>query len=244
MFGPKWGIQEGDALQLLRGLPAEHVDLILTDPPYSSGGLYRGDRAKPTGAKYNRENGHRWHDFPGDARDQRSWLLWSTLWLTEALRASKPGAPLLMFIDWRQIAVATDAVQAAGWLLRGILPWDKTEAGSRPVRGGFRAQAEFVLWASSGPTPKDRRQGFAPGCFRMPAPRGAERRHQTGKPVALLEQLLAFTQPRDLVLDPFAGSGSSGVAALRKDCDFMGFEVVPAYAAVARERCAAALEVR
>src|SRR5258706_14216305 len=113
----QWSLHQGDALAFLRTLPDESVDAVITDPPYSSGGQFRGDRLASTSEKYvpNRVKTVRL-DFSGDNRDQRGYLAWSTLWLTECLRLAKPGAPICGFTGWRQLPTTTDAGQAGGWV--------------------------------------------------------------------------------------------------------------------------------
>jgi len=69
--------------------------------------------------------------------------------------AGVEGCHLVAFSDWRQLPALCDAVQAGGWLWRGIAAWDKTEA-SRPRNGGFRAQCEFMA-SSRRPTRIPRR---------------------------------------------------------------------------------------
>lgn len=93
-------IYHGDSLHVLQSLPAEAFDALVTDPPYSSGGQFRGDRMKGTGEKYTQsESRGNYADFAGDTRDQRSFALWCTLWLSESLRVCRPGAPILLFSD-------------------------------------------------------------------------------------------------------------------------------------------------
>ena len=88
----RWCVQRGDSLLALRELPDECVDMVLTDPPYSSGGQFRGDRARPTGEKYVQgDTEHDPGDFEGDSRDQRSFTLWTSLWCAEAWRAARGG---------------------------------------------------------------------------------------------------------------------------------------------------------
>jgi site-specific DNA-methyltransferase (adenine-specific) len=70
-------------------------------------------------------------DFEGDVRDQRWFTLWTALWSSEAWRAGADGCHLVAFSDWRQLPALCDAVQAGGWLWRGI----KTEA-TRPRNAG------------------------------------------------------------------------------------------------------------
>jgi site-specific DNA-methyltransferase (adenine-specific) len=221
----------------LRSLPGACADAVITDPPYSSGGQFRGDRVARVARKYLRRPQAEHSTFPGDNRDQRGFLAWCALWLAEALRVTKPGAVLVQFSDWRQLAVTIDAVQAGGWVWRGIGVWDKTVA-CRPQRGRFAAQAEYFVWASHGPLPLERGVPCLPGVFLHPSPRG-ERRHMTAKPEALMRDVVALCAPGGLVLDPFVGSGTTGVAALRTGRRFLGSELVTAYQALAAERLAA-----
>lgn len=83
---------QGDALAGLERLKADSVDALITDPPYSSGGMYRGDRVQDTGAKYlNTGQRHPGPSWPGDTRDQRSYGLWCERWLGAAYNALKRG---------------------------------------------------------------------------------------------------------------------------------------------------------
>ena len=114
----------GEALAMLQTLPDASVDALITDPPYSSGGAFRGDRMGSTTTKYvdNRDTLHR-ADFAGDNRDQRAYGYWCGLWLSECLRIVRPGGIACLFTDWRQLPTTTDALQAGGWVWRGIAAW-------------------------------------------------------------------------------------------------------------------------
>ena len=104
----------GDALRVLTTLTDASVDAVLTDPPYSSGGQSMSARQADPAQKYQQSGTKR--QYPpmlGDNKDQRSWTLWSTLWLSECWRIAQDGAPLMVFTDWRQLPALTDAVQAA-----------------------------------------------------------------------------------------------------------------------------------
>lgn len=232
----RWAVEQGDCLDVLRAMPDASVDAVITDPPYSSGGAFRGDRTNATGDKYggNRVAVQR-ADFAGDNRDQRSFSYWCALWLSECLRIAKPGAPVCLFTDWRQLPTTTDAMQAGGWVWRGIAPWDKTE-GVRPVMGRFRAQCEYVVWGSAGAMPLREDVGVLPGVFRTPVLQ-ADKHHQTGKPSALMAQIARIVPPDGIVLDPFFGSGSTGVGALRAGRRVIGIEKTDAYYPIAVERC-------
>lgn len=228
----------GDCLDVLRSLPSGSVDAVVTDPPYSSGGLYRGDRAKPTDTKYTQtEYEGKRPDFVGDNMDQRSWTFWCNMWVSECLRVTKPGGRFLMFTDWRQLPSATDVFQVGGWTWRGVVVWDKGEGTRAPHRGRFKHQCEFVVWGSSGPMAvgDDAHFGHLPGCFRIPVLQD-DKHHQAGKPTPLMNQLLRCVEPGGTVLDPFMGSGTTGVAATQKGLSFIGIEKVPAYYEISRQR--------
>lgn len=199
---------------------------MITDPPYSSGGMTKESRAQLTSKKYtSTKNRCPLPDFEGDAKDQRSWARWMAEWMIDARHVSKPGAPICLFIDWRQLPALTDAMQWAGWIWRGIAVWDKTN--SRPQKGRFRQQAEFIVWGSNGPMPVDRLAPVLPGVFRYPMPQ--QRIHQTEKPVALMREIVHICEKGGKILDPFAGSGTTLVAAKEEGYEAVGIELVKAY---------------
>ncbi|MCC4632262.1 DNA-methyltransferase [Xanthomonas dyei] len=226
---------QGDALTILPTLEANSFDALITDPPYASGGLTAAARARPPSAKYCRDGGHA--DFVGDERDQRSHLKWMHLWLSECARVLKDGAPVLLFTDWRQLPLTTDALQIAGFTWRGITVWDKTE-GVRPQLGRFRNQAEYIVWGSKGNMPLDRRAPVLPGVIRESV-RKADKHHLTGKPTELMRQLVRICESGGRVLDPFAGSGTTLVAAQLEGLEAVGIEMTDQYTAVTRERLTA-----
>lgn len=230
---PLGEVTQGDARRLLLKLPESSIDLILTDPPYSSGGQFRGDRMGSTSSKYV-QSGQRLQrtDFEGDTRDQRSFGTWCDYWLSACLYVAKPGAMCMVFTDWRQLPTLTDAIQSAGWVWCGIAVWDKGE-GTRPQLGRPRAQAEYIVWATNGPRPLD--GPVIPGVLKHP-PVGAEAEHITAKPVPVLEQLVRLAPENGVVLDPFSGSGSTGVACKRMGRQFIGFELSKHWTARANER--------
>jgi len=202
----------GDTRRVLADLTPGQFDLIATDPPYSSGGQFRGDRAQPTSAKYNRAEYEYRPDFAGDSRDQRTYLLWSELWLGDCLRLAAPGCALAVFTDWRQLSTVTDAIQVAGWVFRGLAIWDKVQ--TRPQKGWFRQDSEFIVLGSAGPLDRSTKEGakVSPGIFRH-FPNPNKRRHPTEKPVPLMADIIGTSPNFQNILDPFAGAGSTGRAA-------------------------------
>lgn len=201
-------IYHADALTVLPTLDA--IDAVITDPPYSSGGQFRGDRANAsTLQKYVQSNTLTYRpEFAGDNRDQRSYLVWSTLWMLAARRASRAGAVLCTFSDWRQLPTTTDAIQCAGWTWRNLATWHKP--GIRMQRGAFSLSAEYLAYATNGPTTNDF-DGAVQNVFAcLPVD---DKIHIAEKPLAVMRWILSVVPPASLVLDPFMGIGSTLRAA-------------------------------
>ena len=143
-----------------------------------------------------------------------------------------------MFIDWRQLPCASDALQWAGWIWRGIAVWDK--GNSRPQKGRFRQQAEYIVWGSNGDMPVSRPVPCLPGVFKYGNPQN--RIHLTEKPLQLMQDLVKITEPGGHILDPFAGSGTTVLAAVKEGYDATGIEVTDVYADLARKRLESELD--
>lgn len=141
-----WQLIHGDALKVLGSFAPNTFDAVITDPPYASGGRTQAEKNRSTARKYSSMGENAPPPFEGDAKDQRSWTRWVAEWLYEARKVCKPGAPVCMFIDWRQLPAASDALQWAGWIWRGTAVWDK--GNSRPQKGRFRQQAEYGVAAA------------------------------------------------------------------------------------------------
>lgn len=231
-------IYHGESIDVLREIRGV-ADLVLTDPPYSSGGMMRSDRNLSPVAKYVLTGTAReYSSFSGDNRDQRSFELWCHLWMSLALSASVPGAALGCFIDWRNLPGVVDAVQVAGWVYRGLIAWDKTEA-TRPDAGWFRAQCEYVVLASCGAM---ERGSMVDGICRNGILRHRvetqDKEHPTQKPVALLREIIETRAAWQCVLDPFAGSGTTLVAAKQLGRKAIGIEIEERYCEIAARRLA------
>ena len=222
----------GECLQVMSQLDDDSVSIVVADPPYSSGGATRGDRVASTSSKYqNISTTKVYSDFDGDARDQRSLLLWSALWLEQARRICREGGIVAVFCDWRNVAVCVDSVQVGGWVYRGLVPWIKPSA--RPQKGRFRQSAEFIVWGTNGP--REQSGKCSPGEFSIPV--ASNKRHLTEKPVRLLEGLLSIADSDDeVVLDPFAGSGTTLKAARNLGLKSIGIEINSDIFGVAVER--------
>lgn len=222
----------GDCLELMKDIPDGSVDMVLSDPPYSSGGLFAGDRKASTRTKYTDSdfNGAaRFQNFSGDNMDQRSFTEFMRMVLEKSRQKSKPESVCAVFVDWRNLPAMTDAMQMAGWVWRGIVVWNK--GTSRNIPGRYRPDCEFVVWGTNGPKTVNWTPGVSalPGIYCVPSVSTRKKHHQTEKPVELLENLLAICKIGGVVLDPFMGSGSTGVAAVNTGRSFIGIELDTGY---------------
>ncbi len=232
----------GDSVALIRELPAGFAGAVITDPPYSSGGQSFGARTAEPSKKYVQSGQTKvWPDFEGDNRDQRSWAYWLHLWISEAKRILQPGGYFLCFSDWRQVPTLTDAIQAAGLTWRGIASWDKGLQARAPHKGYLKHQCEFIVWATKGPCLRRTDDGPFPGCFSISV-KQSDKWHMTGKPTELLRRLVAISPPGGTVVDPFAGSCTTGVACLEKNRPFVGFELSEDYFRIGVDRLKQAAE--
>ena len=233
--GERFDLYHGEFEDVLPTLTPGSFDALITDVPYCSGGLHWNTRCKLPSRKYQRHGLQiRREDFDGDQRDQLSFMQWTADALRRCKSLLRPGAVFCLFIDDRQLSALQLAVQMAGLITRGIIPWDKGQ-GARPVLGQFRKQCEFIVWGSKGALPTGRGVGVLPGFISEPV-RPRDKHHMTGKPTAVMRFLARFVTPGGLILDPCAGSGSTGVGALLEGRRFVGIEQDGHYAQVAARR--------
>ncbi len=227
-------LYRGDALHLLQRIPDTYFDAVITDPPYASGRTL-ADKAASTAAKYTATKRRcPFPDFDGDTMDQRSWTLFMIDVLREAHRCSVSGAVCAIFIDWRNLPSLSEAMQRAGWIWRGVAVWDKVNA--RPQRGRFTQQSEFIVWGSKGALSVNRPVPTLPGVFAVYGGSIPDRIHQTQKPLELMRHVVKICVPGGRILDPFAGSGTTLLAARLEGYSAVGTESNPIIAQSAAER--------
>jgi site-specific DNA-methyltransferase (adenine-specific) len=160
------------------------------------------------------------------------WLLRSVAF--EAERILIPGGSLIVFCDWRMWANLAPALESGGLRLQNMIVWDKGSAG---MGTGFKPTHELAIHLCNGPGKFHDLCGS--NVLRFGRVRGQDKNHPTQKPVDLIQSLIRVAAARDaLVVDPFCGSGSHGVAALKEGRRFLGIERDPDYVEIARKRLA------
>jgi site-specific DNA-methyltransferase (adenine-specific) len=214
----EWSVQCGDCLSLLRDLPGGSVDAIITDPPY--GIKYKSGWSDASGHKFADESVPV-HIIP------------------ELRRVSRFRTAVYWFCDDRTMAPVREALQASGFGLNTMLVWDKG-ATSFGNLADYAKRTEYILFATLGPV---RLRGSRdPNLIQIPRINPARLQHPTEKPVALMSYLaMKSTDYDETVLDPFAGSGSTGVACVQTGRNFIGMELDPGYCDIARRRIADAV---
>jgi site-specific DNA-methyltransferase (adenine-specific) len=233
----------GDSLGVISCLDADSVDALITDPPYSSGGMVRSDRTQQTRTKYQTTKVLNEKPlFSGDNRDQRGFFAWCSVWLMMCETVVRPGGAVALFSDWRQLPTTTDAIQSGGFVWRGIVVWDKVNA--RPMPNRFNCRCEYAVWGTRGPRKflTNSKSRYLKGLVRCSAPTGIAREHSTQKPVETMSHLVAIADVGETVLDPFMGSGTTGVACIESGRQFIGIEKDSTYFEIAVRRCTEAWE--
>jgi site-specific DNA-methyltransferase (adenine-specific) len=216
-----WTIHHGDCLDVMRGIPDGSVDAIITDPPY--GMNYQSAWRTDSSARK-----------PKIANDQRPFI-W---WLNDAYRVARGGGALVCFCEWRHQEVFRTAITAAGFTLKSQVIWDREWHGMGDLKASFAPQHDVIWFAVKGSFQfPGKRPRSVVRCQRVAAD---ELVHPTEKPVDLMRQLVAAVTPiGGAVLDPFAGSGSTGSAAVLEGRTFIGIEREAEYVEVAKARIAA-----
>jgi len=194
------------------------MDMIVTDPPYSSGGRQDGGRRNSTSI------GTR--DNTRIARDNLTTK--GYLALMGRVLSNADVETVYVFTDWRMWTWTYDALEGSGYPVRNMLVWDKNRMGM-----GFpwRSQHELIAFAKRGAASMlDGKAGNVLRCDRSP-----NELHPTQKPAELIERLIANTTG-DVVFDPFCGSGTTIIAAEMTGRVCHALEIAPAYCDVVVER--------
>jgi site-specific DNA-methyltransferase (adenine-specific) len=213
-------------------LPDKSVDHFICDPPYEAEAHTEGRRIKTVGGGGNYgSTGACVLDFEPITEGQR---------LASAVQMARLSRRwIVVFCQVEAVAAWRDALVAAGASYRRTCAWVKRDAqpqmsGDRPGMG-----YESIVCAHA-PGRSRWNGGGKRGVYetaRASTEEGRPSLHMTEKPVSLMEALVAdFTDPGDLICDPFAGSGTTGVAAIHLGRRFVGWEKDPRYLGVAARR--------
>lgn len=209
----------GDCLQKMKQMPNNSVDLVLTDPPFGiskkSNIHTMKDRLRRTGIDFGN-----W--------DKKIFIKKA---LPEFERILKPRGAMLCFYDQLKLEDLTKVLNP-----RRCIYWKKTNPMPM-IQNPFPLSAvECMLYSTKSKTGTYNGKGEH-NWFECKSPLPFERKHPTQKPIELIEWLIRlFSNEKDLIFDPFMGSGTTGVAALKLQRRFIGIEISPEYFKIAKKR--------
>ncbi len=210
-------VHHGDCLEVMRAMPSSCVDAVVTDPPYSI-----NTKSDGTG-KLNP-----WADLCNAS-------LWYSTWIAECRRLLKPSGVLWSCLNWRSMPTFQKSACDIGWPIESIAVWDKAWIGPGGQRGLRPSYELLALWCCEDGQVRDR---GVPDVVRIKWSSHKPNGHPAEKPVELMEwAILHTTNPGDLILDPFCGSGTTGEASVRAGRRFIGIEIDKTWADAARVRC-------
>lgn len=225
-----------NSFRILKDIPSESVDAVVTDPPYASLADSIASDRRSSRTMYSSLKFSKFPNLAGVGISPVYFGRWLCRWMEECCRVLKPGGLFYCFMDWRGLAAVCEQAALAGFRQDGIFVWHKVNG--RPQQGRHRNSCEYVfLGRKPGGGISDRAvcgKGFAS----TPIVPEKDRRHLTHKPDALMIELMSVIPSGAVVLDPFAGSGSTVVACERTGRVGIGIECVPEYAEIAKERLA------
>ena len=243
-------ILDGDCIEVMNGLPANSVDLIFADPPYNL--QLRGDLHRPDNSQVDAVDDH-WDQFASfEAYDR-----FTQDWLKAARRLLKPNGAIWVIGSYHNIFRVGAALQNAGyWILNDVI-WRKSNPMPNFRGKRFTNAHETMIWASKEEGAKYtfnyealkalnegvqmRSDWVIPLCTgheRLKDEKG-DKAHPTQKPEALLHRVLVgSTNPGDVVLDAFFGTGTTGAVAKMLGRDWIGIEREEAYRKAATARLA------
>lgn len=233
----------GDVVETLSKLPEESVDLIFADPPYnlSNDGFtcHAGRRVSVNKGKWDKSEG-----IETDFQFHYNWI-------DACKRVLKPNGSLVISGTYHSIYACGFALQSQKWHLINDISWFKPNAAPNLSCRMFTASHETLLWARKTKKSKHKfnyaamKTGTWNGDFikhpgkqmrsvwAIDTPKNGEKKygkHPTQKPLALLNRIvLAVSDEHDIILDPFCGSATTGVAAILNNRQFIGIDNDSAY---------------
>lgn len=241
-------ILDGDCIEMMNSLPEASIDLIFADPPYNL--QLKGDLHRPDNSRVDAVDDE-WDQFSSfKAYDD-----FTRAWLKAARRLLKPNGAIWVIGSYHNIFRVGSALQDQGfWILNDVV-WRKSNPMPNFRGKRFTNAHETMIWAGREETSKYtfnyealkalnegiqmRSDWVLPICTgheRLKDDKG-EKAHPTQKPESLLHRVLVgSTNPGDVILDPFFGTGTTGAVAKMLGRDFIGIEREAAYRKVAEKR--------
>lgn len=213
-------------LTAILDIPDNSVDLILTDPPYNISKKNNFNSINRAGIDFGK-----W--------DKNADLL---SWIDEIPRIIKSGGSLVIFNSWRNLGTIAERLEENDFIVKDLVRWEKSNPMPRNRDRRYIVDYEFAIWAvekhgkwtfNRQSDTYDRSEINVPITGKNEKMLGS---HPTQKPIKLMNDLLLrHSNKSDVVLDPFMGSGSTGVACVNTDRDFIGIELDKGYFEISKK---------
>jgi DNA modification methylase len=226
-------IYNADAYQKINDLINKgiKVDHIITDPPYN---------ISQNNNFHTMKNPRSGIDFGN--WDRGSFDLYS--WIPLYAKLLKENSSMIIFCSYRFISYIIDVIESdsTDMVVKDILVWQKSNPMPRNVNRRYVQDMEFAIWCvkkkSKWVFNKPTNKPYLRSLFNYPLVSGKEKtEHPTQKSLRLMEEIISIhTNENELILNPFMGSGSTGVACLNTNRNFIGIELDKKYFEIAKER--------
>jgi site-specific DNA-methyltransferase (adenine-specific) len=254
--GPAYQLHVGDAIEVMREMPPKSVDLIFADPPY----FLSNDGFTVSSGKMATVNKGTWDKSSGFEVDSS----FHESWISECLRLLKDDGSIFISGTYHSIYQCGYALQKLGCHVVNEIVWFKPNGAPALAGRNFTASHETIIWAKKAksrkhefnyaeskkwPSDKDmiRREGKQMrSVWSIPSTPAREKllgKHPTQKPLELLDRIVALCSiESDTVLDPFCGSGTTGVACASRGRNFIGIDLSQSYINLTEKRILQAYE--
>ncbi|GAA7967931.1 site-specific DNA-methyltransferase [Helicobacter pylori] len=206
------------------------VDAIITDPPYNIS--VKNNFSTLKSAKRQGIDFGEW--------DKNFKLL---EWIKRYAPLVNPNGCMVIFCSYRFISHIADFLEGNGFVIKDFIQWVKNNPMPRNINRRYVQDTEFALWAVKKKAKwvfnkPENEKYLRPLILKSPVVSGLERvKHPTQKSLALMEKIISIhTNPNDIVLDPFMGSGTTGLACKRLERNFIGIESEKEYFQIAKKR--------
>ena len=223
----------GNSLNIIKQLPSKSINAIITDPPYCIS-RNSGFACKSSKEEYNKKYGKYVIDFgewDKDEIDLQSFL-------TEFYRILKDGGSLICFYDIWKIQKFKAIAEEVGFKQPRVCLWVKTNPVPVNSKLNYLSNSKECFLTFTKKSKPTFNSEYNRGLFYYPICSGSERTaHPTQKPLKLMEEILQIhSNENDIILDPFMGSGTTGVACKNTSRRFIGIEIYEKYFNLAKER--------
>jgi len=227
----------GDCLDIMKKLEPESIDLVLADPPYN----VPKTTIKFNGRTYISSDFGYWDSFNSD----NDYLEFTKRWVELAVKLLKPYGNILIFSKLEEIGNIKKIYTLTGVYFKAAIIWHRTNPAPRVRKTNFRSSCEAINWGVKGYNGKEKKYTFnfkaqqeMHNFIETPLCMGKERTaHPTQKPERLIAHFVEiFSNPGDVILDPFAGSGTTAMVAIWLGRNSISIEKDERYYEIMKER--------